>query len=296
MFAPGRGHRVRAAVRGHGLAGVASRAGHARRRHHHHPPLGPQRPGPAAASPALARQRLPSHAARQRAAHAAAHHPHRARHRRRDHHAGGHPRHARLVLRHHGPQRGRAARRSPRPSVGRRSTASSLGGRPRAGRGGGRRQRRARSSRCSASGGTLSTPGHEDVDVLLEAIDLDSDAVGARRSSDGALGRDRSGPRDRPQGGRRPRGRRRRHRHPRAPGARRATGSPWSQTPIAVAGIHPSPFRFTAYVDRVPARRLRRAGRGQRALRAARRRRHPRRRGAGAVRPRRAWPRSSRSP
>ena len=122
--------------------------------------LGPQRPGAAAAPPALAGQRLPPHAARQRAARPAPHAPHRARHRRGHRHARGRPRHARLVLRHHGPQRGGAARRPPRPGVGRRSTASSSRA--------ARRSRRSRRPTPSGSvepvlrlGATLSIPGHE---------------------------------------------------------------------------------------------------------------------------------------
>ena len=76
---PRRRDRVRPAVRGDRVAGVAGGAGHAGRRDHDHPRVGPQRAGPAAASAALAGERLPPHAARQRAARAAPDPAHRAR-------------------------------------------------------------------------------------------------------------------------------------------------------------------------------------------------------------------------
>ncbi|HEX6569345.1 MAG TPA: FtsX-like permease family protein [Acidimicrobiales bacterium] len=98
------------------------------------------------------------------------------------------------------------------------------------------------------TGGTLSAPDHEDIDVLLEAIDLDGHLwtptpaegtlpaggpgiVLARKAADD-LG---VGPGDTVT-----------LEHP----ERRGEGFALVRSPVAVAAVHPSPFRFTAYVDR----------------------------------------------
>lgn len=97
-------------------------------------------------------------------------------------------------------------------------------------------------------GATLSTDGHDAVEVLLEAIDLDSD-VWAPTLSEGALGQDRSGlviagkaadDLGVTVGGTVS------VEHP----ARTADGVTVVQTEMRVAAIHPGPFRFTAYIDR----------------------------------------------
>ena len=97
-------------------------------------------------------------------------------------------------------------------------------------------------------GGSLSTPQHEDIEVVLEAIDLDS-KLWAPTFEEGGLGEDRSGlvlarkaaddlgvtvgdtvTLKRP--------------------ARQGDGFAIVQTPMPVAAIHSSPFRFNAYIDR----------------------------------------------
>lgn len=97
-------------------------------------------------------------------------------------------------------------------------------------------------------GGTLSTPGHEDIEVLVEAIDLDNE-VWAPTFEDGDLGEERAGlvlagkaaddlgvtVGDTVT-----------LEHP----ARQGDGFAVVQTPMPVAAIHPSPFRFATYLDR----------------------------------------------
>jgi putative ABC transport system permease protein len=97
-------------------------------------------------------------------------------------------------------------------------------------------------------GATLATPGHEDVQVLLEAIDLRSD-LWAPTFERGALPPDRSGivlarkaADDLGVGI----GDTVTLEHP----VREGAGFTVVRTPIVVSGIHPSPFRFGAYVDR----------------------------------------------
>ena len=96
--------------------------------------------------------------------------------------------------------------------------------------------------------GTLSTPGHEDIEVLVEAIDLDNE-VWAPTFEDGDLGEERAGlvlagkaaddlgvtVGDTVT-----------LEHP----ARQGDGFAVVQTPMPVAAIHPSPFRFATYLDR----------------------------------------------
>lgn len=97
-------------------------------------------------------------------------------------------------------------------------------------------------------GGTLSTPQHDDLEVVIEAIDLDSD-VWVPTFVKGSLGEDRTGlvlaqkaaddlgvtVGDTVT-----------LEHP----ARQGDGFAVAQTPMPVAAIHPSPFRFNAYIDR----------------------------------------------
>jgi putative ABC transport system permease protein len=97
-------------------------------------------------------------------------------------------------------------------------------------------------------GGTLSTPEHADVEVVLAAIDFDSD-VWAPTFDEGGLGADRAGlvlaqkaADDLGVGV----GDTVMVEHP----ARQGGGFTVVQTPMTVAGIHPSPFRFNAYLDR----------------------------------------------
>ncbi|HEX6232825.1 MAG TPA: FtsX-like permease family protein [Jiangellaceae bacterium] len=97
-------------------------------------------------------------------------------------------------------------------------------------------------------GGTLSTPEHADVEVVLAAIDFDSD-VWAPTFDEGGLGADRAGlvlaqkaADDLGVGV----GDTIMVEHP----ARQGGGFTVVQTPMTVAGIHPSPFRFNAYLDR----------------------------------------------
>jgi putative ABC transport system permease protein len=97
-------------------------------------------------------------------------------------------------------------------------------------------------------GATLSTPGHDDVEVVLDAVDLDSDLwapsiVQGGPSGDGPglvlaqkaaddLGVEVGDTVD--------------LEHP----ARRGDGFAVVTTPMQVAGIHPGPFRFAAFIDR----------------------------------------------
>jgi putative ABC transport system permease protein len=98
------------------------------------------------------------------------------------------------------------------------------------------------------TGGTLSTPGHEEVEVLLEAVDLDNDLwspsfeagdldegreglVVARKAADD-LGVDVGDVVT--------------LEHP----ARKGEGFVVVRTPVPVGAIHPSPFRFNAFIDR----------------------------------------------
>jgi putative ABC transport system permease protein len=97
-------------------------------------------------------------------------------------------------------------------------------------------------------GGTLSTPGEDEIEVLLEAVDLQSD-LWAPTLEQGTLGPDRSGiviarkaAEDLGVGV----GDTVTLEHP----AREGDGFAVVRTPIEVVGIHPSPFRFSAYVDR----------------------------------------------
>jgi putative ABC transport system permease protein len=97
-------------------------------------------------------------------------------------------------------------------------------------------------------GGTLSAPGHDEIEVLIEAIDLDSD-LWAPTLEKGKLGADRGGM---------VLARKAAHdldvsvgdtvvlEHP----AREGDGFAVVRTSMSVAAIHPSPFRFNAYIDR----------------------------------------------
>jgi len=96
--------------------------------------------------------------------------------------------------------------------------------------------------------GTLSTPGTEEIEVVLEAIDLQSE-LWAPTFEQGTLGPDRAGiviagkaAADLGVGV----GDTVTLQHP----ARRGDGFSVVRTPIEVVGIHPSPFRFGAYIDR----------------------------------------------
>jgi putative ABC transport system permease protein len=97
-------------------------------------------------------------------------------------------------------------------------------------------------------GGTLATPGNEEIEVLLEAIDLQSD-LWAPTFEQGTLGPDRSGiviARKAAEDLDVQVGDTVTLEHP----ARQGDGFTVVRTPIEVAGVHPSPFRFAAYVDR----------------------------------------------
>ncbi len=97
-------------------------------------------------------------------------------------------------------------------------------------------------------GGTLSTPGHGDVEVALEAIDLDSD-LWAPTLEKGGLGADRAGlvlARKAAEDLGVTVGDTVTLEHP----ARQGDGFAIVRTPMLVAAIQPSPFRFTAYIDR----------------------------------------------
>jgi putative ABC transport system permease protein len=97
-------------------------------------------------------------------------------------------------------------------------------------------------------GGTLSTPDHEDIEVVLEAIDLESD-VWVPTFEEGGLGEDRAGlvlARKAADDLGVTVGDTVTLEHP----ARQGDGFAVVQTPMPVAAIHPSPYRFTAYIDR----------------------------------------------
>lgn len=97
-------------------------------------------------------------------------------------------------------------------------------------------------------GGTLSTPGHEDIEVLVEAIDLDNE-VWAPTFEDGDLGEERDGlvlARKAADDLGVTVGNTITLEHP----ARQGDGFAVVQTPMPVAAIHPSPFRFATYLDR----------------------------------------------
>lgn len=96
-------------------------------------------------------------------------------------------------------------------------------------------------------GGTLSTPGHEDIEVLVEAIDLDNE-VWAPTFEDGR-GEERAGlvlARKAAADLGVTVGDTVTLEHP----ARQGDGFAVVQTPMPVAAIHPSPFRFATYLDR----------------------------------------------
>lgn len=97
-------------------------------------------------------------------------------------------------------------------------------------------------------GGTLSTAGHDEVEVLLEAVEMDND-VWAPTLEEGELGQDRAGlvlarkaatdlgvevgdtvTLEHPE--------------------RRGEGFAVVRTEMPVAAIHPGPFRFAAFIDR----------------------------------------------
>jgi putative ABC transport system permease protein len=97
-------------------------------------------------------------------------------------------------------------------------------------------------------GGTLSTPGHDDVEVLLEALELGSE-LWAPTASEGRLPVGRAGlvlaakaAQDLgvDVGGTVT------LEHP----ARRGDGFTLVRTPMEVAAVHPGPFRFAAFIDR----------------------------------------------
>jgi putative ABC transport system permease protein len=97
-------------------------------------------------------------------------------------------------------------------------------------------------------GGTLSAPQADDVEVFLEVLDLDSD-LWAPTFEEGGLPSDRSGiviARKAAEDLGVSVGDTVTLEHP----ARQGTGIVLVRTPIEVTGIHPSPFRFDAYLDR----------------------------------------------
>jgi putative ABC transport system permease protein len=97
-------------------------------------------------------------------------------------------------------------------------------------------------------GGTLSTTGAEEIQVVLEAIDLDSE-VWAPTLEQGELDAERSGlviARKAAEDLGVSVGDTVVVRH----GARVGDAFTMTETPMTVAGIHPSPFRFNAYIDR----------------------------------------------
>ncbi len=97
-------------------------------------------------------------------------------------------------------------------------------------------------------GGTLSTPGHQAVGVLLEAIDLNS-GLWAPTFVEGGLPDDRAGlvlSRKAADDLGVTVGDTVTLEHP----ARQDDGFAVVRTPMPVAAIHPGPFRFTAYIDR----------------------------------------------
>lgn len=97
-------------------------------------------------------------------------------------------------------------------------------------------------------GATMSTEGHDELEVLLEAVDLDSE-VWAPSLAAGALGEDRSGlviARKAADDLGVAVGDTVTVEHP----ARTADGVTVVRTEMPVAAIHPGPFRFAAYIDR----------------------------------------------
>jgi putative ABC transport system permease protein len=97
-------------------------------------------------------------------------------------------------------------------------------------------------------GGTLSTPGHQDVEVVVEAVDLDSE-LWAPTFEEGRLGGDRAGlvlSRKAADDLGVTVGGVVTLEHP----AREGDGFAVVRTPMPVAALHPSPFRFSAYLDR----------------------------------------------
>jgi putative ABC transport system permease protein len=97
-------------------------------------------------------------------------------------------------------------------------------------------------------GGSLSTPGAEEIDVVVEAIDLHSD-LWAPTLERGAVAPDGSGiviARKAAEDLGVAVGDPITLEHP----AREGDGFAVVRTPLEVVGIHPSPFRFAAYVDR----------------------------------------------
>jgi putative ABC transport system permease protein len=96
--------------------------------------------------------------------------------------------------------------------------------------------------------GTVKTPGHASIDVMLEAVDLDS-TVWAPTFEQGRLAENRAGlvlSRKAAKDLGVAVGDTVSLTHP----ARRGNGFALVRTRTRVAGIHPSPFRFAAYVDR----------------------------------------------
>ena len=97
-------------------------------------------------------------------------------------------------------------------------------------------------------GGTLSTPGHPDIEAVVEAIDLRSD-LWAPTFEQGGVRADRSGlvlSRKAAEDLGVTVGDTVTLEHP----ARQGAGFAIVKTPMSVAAIHPSPFRFNAYMDR----------------------------------------------
>ena len=97
-------------------------------------------------------------------------------------------------------------------------------------------------------GGRLSTPDHEPIEVVLDAIDLDSE-LWAPTLEEGSVGADRAGlvlARKAADDLGVTVGDTVVLEHP----ARQGDGFAVVQTEMPVAAIHPSPFRFTAYIDR----------------------------------------------
>jgi putative ABC transport system permease protein len=97
-------------------------------------------------------------------------------------------------------------------------------------------------------GAKLSTPGNDAIDVAIEAVDFDS-SVWAPTIEEGRLGNDRAGlvlARKAADDLGVSVGDTVTLEHP----ARRGDGFAVVRTPMRVAGIHPGPFRFAAYIDR----------------------------------------------
>ena len=97
-------------------------------------------------------------------------------------------------------------------------------------------------------GGTVAAPGHDEIEVVIEAVDLDSD-LWAPTLEAGGLGPDRTGlvlARKAADDLDVSVGDTVTLEHP----VNRGGGFAVVQTPMPVTAIHPSPFRFTTYVDR----------------------------------------------